>query len=248
MKLKTFRHGSIILCCSLLSVWASPLEARGLDQLKPGKPESKSTEEAKPKASDAAEPVDAKKAKAKPKAKTQDKGDQKAKEDKPLPPPTDRFFMQTGLSWTNIDGDKGGWHSSVTSDVTGGMRFFEMWQDRLRLYGTLRYLPVDVVVKYQGFEYRGVVESYLGGVLASFRILDKLYVDGAFEAGLAKSALNPLEIATDDQSLESEGVQTTLSTGITWRLRERVRLGSRLFVGAGTFRSIQWAAHVSFSL
>ncbi|MFW7378183.1 MAG: hypothetical protein ACOH5I_05210 [Oligoflexus sp.] len=170
-----------------------------------------------------------------------------ADEEKTKPKISDRFFLGTGIAWTSLSADKGGWHAGYASDLVAGYLLTKMMQDRLWLYGTVRYLPIDVVVKHNAQEYRGIVESYLFGSLASYRQGKIAYQVGA-EIGASAAKIYAMESYAKDKDLEQSGVNLTASAGLTWRVKDGVHLGTRLLLGAGTFTSIQAAANVSFSL
>lgn len=217
----------------------SPLAmARGLNQLQPSRNDENKPDETTPKSST----PDQKEGQ---EADSEDK-DAEPEESKP-PEFKDIAFIGTSFSWINLSSNKGGWHSSITSDLTVGYRVAKLMRDRLKVFTTLRYLPVDVIVKHEGTEYRGVVEHYQFGGLLSFQQRDLLFEGGA-ELGGVISGLNALDNLPKDSSLERSGVNFTLHTGLGWRPIEQVQVGGRVYLGVGIFSSIQVAAHVSFAL
>lgn len=240
---------ALSLVASSASIVATPAWSRGLNQLQPSKPSPTAEKPVNPTneknplpAPDTPQPPESP-------AKTDVELIKIAEQDAEKPPLKidDRFFLGTSLAWASLSADKGGWHAGFTSDLVAGYRVAKLMKNRLWLYGTVRYLPIDVVVKYQSLQYRGIVENYLFGTLANYRQGKVIYQAGV-ELGVTNSKIYPLEFYEKDRSLEKSGVNLTISTGMTYSPWDGIHLGGRLFLGAGTFTSIQTAANVSFSL
>lgn len=227
--------------------------ARGLNQLQPSKDAAPTPPSPAPNPTRIApQPAEQKapaatKGEAVVRANTAPTAKKTTEEEKPESKISHSFFLGTSLAWTSLSSDKGGWYSSMASDLIAGFRYAKLLNDRLWLYGTIRYLPVDVVVKHNSQEYRGIVESYLFGTQANYRY-KKANFQAGLEVGPTNSTIYAIESYTKDNSLEKDGVNMTLSAGASWSLVEGFQLGTRVYVGGGTFSSIQAAANVSFSL
>ena len=180
--------------------------------------------------------------------KREGKKDQKEEEKKPAKDYGDLFFAATSFSLVQLKANKGSWNAAFTSDIQAAYKVKSVWQDKVNLYASFRYLPSDVVVKSDYVEYRGIVESYLLGAYASYKQASFFYNAG-LEFGLTSPKLRSITPNSSfDTSLENNGFNLVGSAGAHWQVLPKLQLGARAYLGVGRFTSLQAAASINLFL
>ncbi|MCX6127561.1 MAG: hypothetical protein NTX25_00685 [Proteobacteria bacterium] len=160
----------------------------------------------------------------------------------------EKFYMATSLSWLNLSGREGGWHSGTNGDFELGYRIANLMQ-KIDVFGTFHYRPVDVTVDANQRQYRGIVESQLFGAKAKFALNTRLAALVSAELGLTQVHLNSIDsLPSVDQALEKSGVDLNLGAGVSYLVLDRLGVGSRLALGVGTFKTIQFGIDLRFLL
>ncbi len=160
----------------------------------------------------------------------------------------DKFYVASGLSWINLSGSKGGWHSGATSDLEAGYKFLTLLQ-KFDLFGSFRYRPVEVLVDSDQRQYRGIVETYLFGAKGRMALNSKLSLQASAELGVTQTHLNSNDsLRTVDQSLEKSGVDLSLGAGVSYLVLDKFGVGSKIAFGAGAYKSIQIGIDLRFVL
>ncbi len=231
MKLKNQRNILAYICMNLSFFVTMEAFGKGLDQIQaePDKPADSidSQPENKPEEQD----------------KTQVQGTQVQTAEVP-----DRFYLSSSLSWLNLSGDKGGWHTGMAGDFEAGYKFMTLMQ-KYDLFGTFRYRPVDAIVQYDLREYRAVVETYLFGVKARRDLRPKLSLFASAEIGASQTHMNPGDsLPNVDEKLEKSGVDLSLGTGVSYQVLEKFGVGAKFAVGTGAYQTVQLGVNLLFLL
>lgn len=172
----------------------------------------------------------------------------------PTPPPepsefsksiANKLFLTTGISYTKIEADKGAWTAGLASDVGIAYRFSEAFLGGQGL-ASFRYAPSDVVVLSEGDSYRGVIETYHFGGIWILPVTEALSYVASCELGLVQISLESHDGMEEDSDLESGVVQLTFGGGADWQVLEKVKVGPRVYLGAGSQVAAQAAGMVTF--
>ncbi len=164
----------------------------------------------------------------------------------PPPPGLQKLYLATSLSWFNLSGNKGGWHSSMIGDLEVGYKVFQLL-GKFDTFSTFRYRPASLDVVADSRAYRGVVEGFLFGGKVHFPLNSKLTAFGSLEAGLIQTHLNAIDSWREvDKSLEKSGVDLSAGGGVSYLVLDKLGVGSRLAVGAGTFKTLQLGVDLRF--
>lgn len=167
----------------------------------------------------------------------------------PIEPGFQNWYLGTSLSYINVDGPEGDWHSSATGDLELGYRVLKKYLDAYDLYASIRYRPADITVELENRAYRGVLESYLVGVKGQRELIPNLFVVASAEAGLARTSVSAIDgIQKVDGSLEKSGVDLVIGAGVSYLVLEKLALGSQLHLGAGSHKTIQLGLDIRFLL
>lgn len=212
-----------------IGLMENPAHAKGLDELSP-----KVEEPGEPPASEAMNAENAKKP-----------------EEQMAPPPSEtskalsnKLFVGTGFGFSTMDSSEGGeWVAGGATDVQVGY----FWGGAImgfQMAATYRYQAVDVTVEEKGLSFRGVVESHFFG---TNYVMPKSGYDivAISELGFATIHMNSLDNFGSDFDQET-AVIANLSGGADWQVLEKIKVGARLNVGAGSVSFVQLASSVSF--
>ena len=163
-------------------------------------------------------------------------------------PGLEKFYLATSLSWLNLTGADGSWHSGTTSDLEAGYRIVQLL-GKIDLFGTFRYRPVVVDIEADLRAYRGIVESYLFGAKGHVLVLPKLTATASAELGLSQTHINSVDSLRDiDQDLEKSGVDLSLGAGISYLVLDKLGVGSRIALGTGAYKTVQIGLDIRFML
>ncbi len=169
----------------------------------------------------------------------------------PVAPATgdvERMYLASSFSLINLSADKGDWASGAMADLEAGYRFMTLMQ-KFDLFGTFRYRPVEITVKADQREYRGIVESYLFGAKGRMAINSKLAINASAELGASQTHLNSIDTLPNvDQSLEKSGVDLSLGGGVSYLVLDKLAVGTRVALGTGAFKTIQFGFDLRFLL
>ncbi len=246
-----------ILGALLLSLsFSSALSAKGLDKLQPTTDEDKETDEEDDSQGIVDRDGNTKGQEKKDEVATEKKGDGKnsakpaTKEPEvPIAPGFQDWYLGASLSYINIDGREGEWHSGSMGDVELGYRLTKKYLEKFDLYLTGRYRPTDVTIDLNKRAYRGVLETYLAGVKGQMDILPRLIAFGSGEFGIARTAVSAIDgIHQVDGSLEKSGVDLVVGGGVSYLVLEKLALGTQLHLGVGTHKSVQFGVDLRFLL
>lgn len=246
------QHTLPFLMLSLVVSLPAPItQAKGLDELKPGVDEPKDVKTEKPSTPEtqaAPAKVKSEKGKATEKAKEETKAKEEAKKKEPSKTSkalADKLLIGTSFGWMRVSHSEGDWHASGATDVRASYYILSLMKDKLKLFGSFRYLPADVVVKNKGQEFRGVLESYLFGGYANYLYRSVNFTGGA-ELAFSTSSLKALDSYVNELDLTQSGASFVIHGGAQWTLKEKVEIGPTVALGFGTFTSTQLAANVNF--
>jgi len=160
----------------------------------------------------------------------------------------ERMYLASSFSLISLSADKGDWVSGATADLEAGYRFMTLMQ-KFDLFGTFRYRPVEITVKADQREYRGIVESYLFGAKGRMALNSKLAINASAELGASQTHLNSIDTLPNvDQSLEKSGVDLSLGGGVSYLVLDKLAVGTRLALGTGAFKTIQFGFDLRFLL
>lgn len=246
------------LCCltfGLSSVWTHPSLGKGLDSLQAETPSEATPPDAAGSAASptpapavAAPPLPTPPSTPPPPAGAVDatKATTPIKVTAPVPPGLQKIYISSSLSWLNLTGSKGGWHSGTTGDVEIGHKIRQL-NDKIDLFGTFRYRPVVVDVVLDMRAYRAVVESYLFGAKSHYPINPKLTAFASAELGLVQTHAASVDSQSEiDKDLEKSGVDLALGAGVSYLVLDKLGVGSRLALGTGTYKTLQLGLDVRF--
>ncbi|SME89973.1 outer membrane beta-barrel protein [Pseudobacteriovorax antillogorgiicola] len=221
------------------------LLAKGLKDLKP---DSETIEKAKETIDQVKEAVD-KKLEGKEVEPKKDKQQEIKKEvEKKEPTGDGEFYLGLGFGFASLKGSGGSWDTGFSGDFELGVRFMKIMGDRVQLYGTYRFVPVDIIVTENANQYKGVVEQHLFGASARYVLASKLHITAHGALGLASSSLKPTGTLTSTEDPEESGAAISLGGGAQWLVSSKVWLGAFLSLGAGTFQYSQLGVSTTVSL
>ena len=221
-----------------IALASTPLAAKGLKDLKP--PQEEDIEKAK----EAIEKLPGK--------EELEKAKKKVKELKKEPKKVTQYnrlaILDANLAYTSLKGSKGDWSSGFSADLRLGVRYLQLMNKKLDLYGTYHYIPVDVLVEENFTEYQGVVEAHLFGTTARYALKDSLHIVAHAEIGLAQSILKPYGAPINTEDMEESGGAALVGGGAQWKILDDVWIGTYLAVGAGTFTFSQFGFSTHLTL
>lgn len=162
---------------------------------------------------------------------------------------SNKLSIATSFGWTGISKESKTWSASGMSDIT--LRYkLPIEFAGISTASTFRYAAADVAPTVENdnikHDYKGIVEAYHFGALGKFNLIEKLSVIGTAELGFMVVHLDDLSGTANDLAPEDNGVNITLGGGIDWEALPKFILGTRLFLGAGTFSTAQLSFNGSF--
>lgn len=158
----------------------------------------------------------------------------------------DRLFLSSSIGFVKLTKSGGEWSGSNAADFAIGYMFdHEKIIPKAKLFATYRYVPMDVVIKANGHSYRGVLQTQNFGVMGVLKYKEGISAIGLAELGYATAQANPVDDSQKDKDLEKGGLNLTLGGGADWSFWEKFKVGPRVYIGFGTFQSIQLNANLS---
>ncbi|MFK7825497.1 MAG: hypothetical protein AB8G05_15210 [Oligoflexales bacterium] len=162
----------------------------------------------------------------------------------------DKLFIGTSYGFAYIQGGSAHWRASGSSDVTLTYKLGKQLVGG-ELSGTFRYAPMDVAPHLDeetpSEAYTGVVESYLFGGGWSLPLGKGLTAVASGELGIIMIHLNDIIGLADEKQPEDTGAALVFGGGVDWLAMEKLSVGARLHLGAGTLMSAQLSGNVTFA-
>ncbi|NRA44339.1 MAG: hypothetical protein HRU09_05220 [Oligoflexales bacterium] len=163
----------------------------------------------------------------------------------------DKLFIGTSYGFAYVQSGSTNWRASGSSDVTVSYKL-GMQVAGGDLAATFRYAPMDVAPHLDEEEpseaYKGVVESYLFGSEWHLPLTDKLTAVATGELGVIVVHLDDIVGLVDSDAPDDTGGALVLGGGVDWGVMEKLSMGTRLRLGAGTLSSFQLSGNVTFAL
>lgn len=162
----------------------------------------------------------------------------------------DKLFIGTSFGFAYVQDGSTNWRASGSSDV---MLAYKLG---LKVVGgdlaaTFRYVPMDVAPHFDeetpAEAYSGVVESYLFGSEWTLPVGTGLTAAASAELGVVVIHLDDIVGLVDEEKPEDTGFALVLGGGVDWMLMEKLFLGTRLRLGAGSLTSLQLSGNVTFA-
>jgi hypothetical protein len=223
-----------------LTAWACamPAFAKGMQDL--AQTEGKTESATEP----AAEPAEA--------AKTNEPADAETTDDeaKELPQTAaskalaDRLSIRTGLGLGSIQADGENWRSLGMGELGVGFALSKM--AGLNVAMTFRYVPADVRPQLDEQSYVGVVEAYHFGATVRHPGIVSGNAFASAELGLMSIHLHDSDPVPNEDDPPTSGFNVTLGGGIDWAVLDKVRAGPTVYVGFGSFSTLQVGGSAAF--
>lgn len=166
----------------------------------------------------------------------------------PRPEGNAEIIVDTGIAYTAISGSSGDWDSGFSGDFRVSYLVTKIMSQKLHLYGSYHFLPVDVIVTDKQAQYMGVVEQHLLGVSGRYILQPKLHLVGQSELGLATASLKPSTSVVEERDLRETGANILLSGGAQFNVLKKVWVGAHLSLAAGSFQTVQLGFSTSVTL
>lgn len=165
-----------------------------------------------------------------------------------------KFFVGTSFGLVQNTQDSNDWEASGASDISFFYRLPEFKQLRklpLSILVSLRYYPFDVAPHISGDlpeAYSGIVQSYLFGAEANFKLRKKIFLIGGAELGFVSTNLKSLLSSSSDNPPSDSGFLFVLAGGVKYQLLEALFGGIRFGLGFGSMTNIQFSGNLTFAL
>ncbi len=225
----------VVLWSSLTLVGAGPAFAKGLDELSQGNPDSDAAKE---------EGADGKAG--------GEGGESAAKAETPMVKSasskaiSDKLFMGTSFGWVKAAKSGGTWQGSGMSDLTIGYKVANL-SSVMSLAATYRYAPVAVSGTEDDQSYRGVWESHFFGGKLNYSLGSTLSAVGSAELGYVQVHVKPTDGLVETAKASKGGGQLALGGGADWQMIDKAcTVGPRLYLGVGSFTTVQIAGAIGF--
>ena len=138
------------------------------------------------------------------------------------------------MLFSQISGDVGDWTSGFAGSFSLNYRILPI-TDKMDLTGRYSYQPIDVLVKVNQGQYRGVADIHLFGSYLSYILKKNLRLTGGLDIGIADVRLDSINsIPEGSEDPEGSGFAAKIDTGIQWKFHDKVWFGSSLAVNLGS--------------